>query len=87
MFNRRRNVNKLARDKRERSSRYAGRINIGKLRDANHGEIAARVFRTVPVLGLPTGAVYPEDDASGLIPRRADESFVLSGRGVTASLG
>ena len=36
--------------------------------------------------GLPTVAVYPEDDASSLHTRMADEAIALPGRGVAAYL-
>ena len=58
----------------------------GKLLVANRGEIATRICRTAAEFGLPTVAVYPEDDAASLHTRTADECYPLPGRGVSAYL-
>ena len=57
-----------------------------KLLIANRGEIAIRIARAAAELGLPTVAVYSEDDAASLHLRRADASVALTGSGPIAYL-
>jgi acetyl/propionyl-CoA carboxylase alpha subunit/acetyl-CoA carboxylase carboxyltransferase component len=57
-----------------------------KLLIANRGEIAIRIIRAAAELDIPTVAVFPEDDASALHTRRADETVVLKGVGAAAYL-
>lgn len=53
---------------------------------ANRGEIALRIIRTATELGLPTVAVYAEDDADSPHVHAADEAIGLSGAGPAAYL-
>ncbi|WP_395140217.1 carboxyl transferase domain-containing protein [Schlegelella aquatica] len=57
-----------------------------KLLIANRGEIAVRIARTAAELGLPTVAVYAEDDEAGLHRHAADEAVALRGKGAVAYL-
>ncbi len=57
-----------------------------KLLIANRGEIAIRIARAAAGLGLPTVAVFPDDDRASLHLRHADETRQLPGRGVKAYL-
>jgi acetyl/propionyl-CoA carboxylase alpha subunit/acetyl-CoA carboxylase carboxyltransferase component len=53
---------------------------------ANRGEIAVRILDTAAVLGIPTVAVHPDDDAGCLHVARADEAVRLPGTGAAAYL-
>ena len=53
---------------------------------ANCGEIAIRIARAAAELGLPTVAVYSQDDAASPHVRKADASAALTGRGPAAYL-
>ena len=57
-----------------------------KLLIANRGEIAVRIARAAAELGIPTVAVFSEDDARSLHVSRADESAALAGAGPAAYL-
>jgi acetyl/propionyl-CoA carboxylase alpha subunit/acetyl-CoA carboxylase carboxyltransferase component len=57
-----------------------------KLLVANRGEIAVRIMRAAAELGISTVAVFPKDDAASLHTRRADETRLLTGAGVSAYL-
>ena len=59
---------------------------LAKLLIANRGEIAVRIARAAAELGLPTVAVYSEDDASSLHVKTASESIPLRGSGARAYL-
>jgi acetyl/propionyl-CoA carboxylase alpha subunit len=60
--------------------------NLNRLLVANRGEIAIRVMRAAAELGIPTLAVYPEDDADSLHTKKADEAVRLPGQGARAYL-
>lgn len=53
---------------------------------ANRGEIALRIIRTAAEVGLPTVAIYAEDDAESPHVHAADEAIGLPGTGVQAYL-
>jgi len=57
-----------------------------KLLIANRGEIAIRIIRSARDLGLPTVAVYAEDEANALHIRIADSAVALQGSGPGAYL-
>ena len=57
-----------------------------KLLVANRGEIAVRILDTAAVMGIPTVAIHPDDDAACLHVTRADEAFQLPGSGAAAYL-
>ncbi|UCF24597.1 MAG: ATP-grasp domain-containing protein, partial [Ralstonia sp.] len=57
-----------------------------KLLIANRGEIAIRIARAAATVGLPSVAIYSEDDRDALHPRRADEAVPLPGSGPRAYL-
>ncbi len=52
-----------------------------KLLVANRGEIAIRVMRAASELGIPTVAIFSEDDSLSLHTRKADEAVPLKGVG------
>ena len=57
-----------------------------KLLVANRGEIAIRLMRAAAELGIPTVAIYPDDDAGSLHTGKADEAVALRGSGTAAYL-
>jgi acetyl/propionyl-CoA carboxylase alpha subunit len=61
-------------------------MSVTKLLIANRGEIAVRIARAAADMGLPTVAVYPEDDSQSLHLLVADETRLLPGLGAAAYL-
>jgi acetyl/propionyl-CoA carboxylase alpha subunit/acetyl-CoA carboxylase carboxyltransferase component len=61
-------------------------MSVTKLLIANRGEIAIRIARAAADMGVPTVAVYSEDDAHSLHLRVADACRALPGRGAAAYL-
>jgi acetyl/propionyl-CoA carboxylase alpha subunit/acetyl-CoA carboxylase carboxyltransferase component len=59
---------------------------MNKLLVANRGEIAVRIMHAAAELGIPTVALFSEDDARSLHVWRADEAHPLRGTGVAAYL-
>ncbi len=57
-----------------------------KLLVANRGEIAVRILRAAAELGIPTVAVFPEDDVGSLHTGKAEEAVNLTGAGTAAYL-
>jgi pyruvate carboxylase len=57
-----------------------------KLLVANRGEIAVRILRAAAELGIPTAAVFSEDDGAALHVRMAGEAHPLRGAGPAAYL-
>ena len=57
-----------------------------KMLIANRGEIAIRIARAAAEAGLPTVAIYSQDDAASLHVRQADEARGLPGSGARAYL-
>ena len=53
---------------------------------ANRGEIAIRIIRAAAEMGIRTVAVFPDDDATSLHTRKADEARRLSGAGAAGYL-
>jgi acetyl/propionyl-CoA carboxylase alpha subunit/acetyl-CoA carboxylase carboxyltransferase component len=61
-------------------------MSVTKLLIANRGEIAIRIARAASDMGLPTVAVYSDDDSKSLHLRVADEAHSLPGAGAGAYL-
>src|SRR5262245_2150113 len=61
-------------------------MSVTRLLIANRGEIAIRIARAAADMGLPTVAVYSEDDSHSLHLRVADDVRALPGRGAAAYL-
>jgi acetyl/propionyl-CoA carboxylase alpha subunit/acetyl-CoA carboxylase carboxyltransferase component len=59
---------------------------LAKLLIANRGEIAIRVAQAAAELGIPTVAIYADDDALALHVRRADTAVALGASGPPAYL-
>jgi acetyl-CoA/propionyl-CoA carboxylase, biotin carboxylase, biotin carboxyl carrier protein len=53
--------------------------NVNKLLVANRGEIALRVIRTACEMGIPTVAIYAEQDRNAQYVQMADEAYLLGG--------
>jgi acetyl/propionyl-CoA carboxylase alpha subunit len=61
-------------------------VPVTKLLVANRGEIAVRIMSSAAAPGIPTVAVYPEDDAVCAHVTQADEAVRLDGAGAAAYL-
>lgn len=61
-------------------------MDLSKLLIANRGEIAIRIIRPAEELGVPTAAIFSEDDTESPHAGRADEPHALNGRGAVAYL-
>ncbi|HEY8609021.1 MAG TPA: carboxyl transferase domain-containing protein [Noviherbaspirillum sp.] len=61
-------------------------MTITSLLIANRGEIAIRIARAAADLGIPSTAVYSDDDSASLHLRKADRALPLQGRGAAAYL-
>src|SRR5262245_4790986 len=61
-------------------------MTFSRLLVANRAEIAVRIIRAAGEAGIPTVAVYPEDDAGSLHVAIADEACRLPGVGAAAYL-
>ncbi|EON16095.1 biotin carboxylase [Cupriavidus sp. GA3-3] len=57
-----------------------------KLLIANRGEIAIRIARAAAAMGIPSVALYSEDDCDALHVRKADAAVALPGTGPRAYL-
>lgn len=61
-------------------------MGFARLLIANRGEIAVRVASAAAEIGLPTVAIYAEDDEHSLHCKRADVAIALRGAGTAAYL-
>ena len=52
---------------------------VRKVLVANRGEIACRILRACNEAGLPSVAIYAENDASSMFIELADEAVLLTG--------
>src|SRR3979490_688603 len=72
--------------RRRQTARSVSGTPVQKLLIANRGEIAVRIARAAAEMGVPTVAVYSQDDAASLHTRKADEAVALKGSGPAAYL-
>ena len=61
-------------------------MTLKKILIANRGEIAIRIARAASALNIGTVSIYSNDDFSSLHIQATDETFPLSGNGVSAYL-
>ena len=61
-------------------------MTLKKMLIANRGEIAIRIARAASDLNIGTVSIYSNDDFSSLHVQATDETFALSGNGVSAYL-
>ncbi|MEM5432576.1 acetyl-CoA carboxylase family protein [Cupriavidus oxalaticus] len=61
-------------------------MTLHRLLIANRGEIAIRIARAAAAMGMPSVAVYSEDDRDALHVRKADAAVALPGSGPRAYL-
>lgn len=61
-------------------------MTVTNLLIANRGEIAIRVARAAAELGIPSTAIFAEDDSASLHTRKTDRAIPLAGSGAAAYL-
>ena len=61
-------------------------MTVTNLLIANRGEIAVRIARAAADLGIPSIAIYSEDDATSLHTKKAGKALPLAGTGAAAYL-
>src|ERR1035437_10945161 len=68
-------------DARVRRTENETNMTFNSILIANRGEIAIRIIRAAAEMGIRTVTVFPDDDATSLHTRKADEARRLRGGG------